>query len=303
VILDTRVLLDAAAMAAAGQQYPPSVLYVVGTPIGNLADITLRALHVLSLVDLVACEDTRNSQHLLQHFGLHKRLLAVHEHNENEAAQQVVQALAAGQRVAYISDAGTPGVSDPGARLVRAVAQVPYRVVPIPGASASVTAVSVAGDVASAGFVFLGFLPSKPTARREALLQWASVNVALVLFESPHRIADLAQDMAAQDPHRQVTVGRELSKQFEDIATMPTQALHAWLQGPSRLRGEFVLVWHAPEPQAADTPPASLPEAVTQLLPLLKGQAPVKELARLLAQATGQSRNRLYQALLDCSEP
>lgn len=285
-------------MAAAGQQYPASALYVVGTPIGNLADITLRAVHVLSMVDLVACEDTRTSQRLLQHLGLHKRLLALHEHNENEAAAQVVEALASGQRVAYISDAGTPGVSDPGARLVRAVSQAHHKVVPIPGASAPVTAVSVAGDVASPGFVFLGFLPNKSTARRDALQQWAQAPVSVVLFESPHRMADLAADMATVDAQRTVTVGRELSKQFEDIATMPTQDLSAWLTAPNRLRGEFVLVWHAP---AIDTPEAnapSLPAALQSLLPLLQGQAPTKELARLLSEATGQPRNRLYQALL-----
>lgn len=286
-------------MAASGQQYPSSALYVIGTPIGNLADITLRALHVLSLVDLIACEDTRNSQHLLAHYGIHKRLLALHEHNENQAAQQVLDALVAGQRVAYISDAGTPGVSDPGARLVSTVAQAAFRVVPLPGASAPVTAVSAAGDVHASGFAFLGFLPSKAMARREALHQWSQVPLSLVLFESPHRVADLAADMTSLAPHRLVTVGRELSKQFEDIATMPTHAFADWLQGPSRQRGEFVLVWHAlPDNQAAAE--QALPEETMQLLQLVVGQAPVKELARLLSQVTGLPRNRLYQALLDC---
>lgn len=285
-------------MAAAGQQYPSSTLYVVGTPIGNLADITLRAVHVLSMVDLVACEDTRTSQRLLQHLGLHKRLIALHEHNENQASAQVVEALANGQRVAYISDAGTPGVSDPGARLVRAVSAAKHKVVPIPGASAPVAAISVAGDVASPGFAFLGFLPNKSVARREALQHWAQVPVSVVLFESPHRMADLAADMATVDAHRTVTVGRELSKQFEDIATMPTQDLSAWLSEPHRLRGEFVLVWHAPVIDAADAGEPTLPAALQALLPLLQGQAPTKELARLLSEATGQSRNRIYQALL-----
>lgn len=285
-------------MAASGQQYPSSALYVIGTPIGNLADITLRAVHVLSLVDMIACEDTRTSAHLLQHLGIHKRLLALHEHNENQASQQVIDALAAGLRVAYISDAGTPGVSDPGARLVHAVAQVGYRVVPLPGPSAPVTAISVAGDVAADGFAFIGFLPSKSMARREALQKWVQVPLSLVMFESPHRIADLASDMASLAPERNVTVGRELSKQFEDIATMPTRDLPQWLQGPSRQRGEFVLVWHA-LPQDMATASQVLPDALAQLLPLLAGQAPVKELARLLCESTGLPRNRLYQALLD----
>lgn len=285
-------------MAAGGQQYPSSTLYVIGTPIGNLADITLRALHVLSLVDLIACEDTRNSQHLLSHYGIHKRLLALHEHNENQASRQVLDALAAGQRVAYISDAGTPGVSDPGARLVSAVAQAAFRVVPLPGASASVTAISAAGDVHANGFACLGFLPNKAMARREALQKWAQAPLSLVLFESPHRVAELAADMASLAPDRLVTVGRELSKQFEDIATMPSHTFADWLQGPSRQRGEFVLVWHALPDNLANAE-QTLPEEVLQLVQLLLGQAPVKELARLLSQSTGLPRNRLYQALLD----
>ena len=193
-------------MAAGSQQYPAGALYVVATPIGNLADLTLRAIHVLALADTVACEDTRMTQRLLQHLGLDKRLMAVHEHNENEAAQAVADALRAGQRVAYVSDAGTPGVSDPGARLVRAIRAAGPRVVPIPGASAPVTLVSAAGDVEAQGFTFAGFLPSKGGARREALAGLRRLPGAVVLFESPHRVEDLARELAAIDPFRLVTV-------------------------------------------------------------------------------------------------
>lgn len=286
-------------MVAAGQQYPSSTLYVVATPIGNLADISLRALHVLSLVDVVACEDTRNSQQLLNKLGVHKRLMAVHEHNENQAAQQVMQCLADGQRVAYISDAGTPGVSDPGARLVRHVVQGGYRVLPLPGASAGVTALSVAGDVGAGGFAFLGFLPSKSSARRTALQPWLQAPCALILFESPHRIAELASDLPDLFPGRMVTIGRELTKQFEEVATMPMSELQPWLEGESRQRGEFVLVIHAPSSATTGDDAGTLPSAVQELLPLLAGQAPDKVLARLLADVSGQSRNRIYQALLD----
>lgn len=286
-------------MAAGGQQYPAGALYVVGTPIGNLADITLRAIHVLSLVDSVACEDTRMTQRLMQHLGLSKRLISVHEHNENEAAQGVVAALQAGQRVAYVSDAGTPGVSDPGARLVRAVAAAGLRTLPIPGASAPVSIVSVAGDVVAQGFTFAGFLPTKAAARREALEALRRASAAVVLFESPHRVQDLARDLEALDPARLVTVGRELTKQFEEVATMPCAALPHWLEGGQRQKGEFALVWHAQglDPDAADA--AAIPLPVQEILTVLSDTLPVKEAARLLSEVTGLSRNRLYQAVLD----
>ncbi|HIV73358.1 MAG TPA: 16S rRNA (cytidine(1402)-2'-O)-methyltransferase [Candidatus Aquabacterium excrementipullorum] len=284
-------------MAAGSQQYPAGALYVVATPIGNLADLTLRAIHVLALADTVACEDTRMTQRLLQHLGLDKRLMAVHEHNENEAAQAVADALRAGQRVAYVSDAGTPGVSDPGARLVRAIRAAGPRVVPIPGASAPVTLVSAAGDVEAQGFTFAGFLPSKGGARREALAGLRRLPGAVVLFESPHRVEDLARELAAIDPFRLVTVGRELTKQFEDIDTVPAGDLVQWLAQPNRQRGEFALVWHAP---ASDAQASSdeLPQAVQEVLATLSEHLPIKEAARLLAEATGQSRNRLYDQAL-----
>lgn len=284
-------------MAAGSQQYPAGALYVVATPIGNLADLSLRAIHVLALADAVACEDTRMTQRLLQHLGLDKRLMSVHEHNENEAAQSVVQALQAGQRLVYVSDAGTPGVSDPGARLVRAVRAAGLRVVPLPGASAPVTLMSAAGDVQAQGFTFVGFLPAKGGARREALLGLRQLPGAVVLFESPHRIAELARDLASIDPARLVTVGRELTKQFEEIDTLPAQSLPAWVGEPNRQRGEFALVWHAVSAQG-DVGATELPGTVSEVLDILADHLPLKEAARLLSDATGQPRNRLYDHAL-----
>lgn len=286
-------------MAAGSQQYPSGALYVVGTPIGNLADLTLRAIHVLQLADVIACEDTRMTQRLVQHLGLSKRLMAVHEHNENEAAVEVITALQAGQRVAYVSDAGTPGVSDPGARLVRAVSAAGLRSLPIPGPSAPVAALSVAGDAAAQGFTFAGFVPTKAAARREALTALARQAGAVVLFESPHRVLDLARDLAAIDPQRTVTLGREITKQFEEIATMAAGELPGWLGSEHRQRGEFVLVWHAmargsPEGERA----SALPEAALSVLRALSQHLPLKEAARLLSDLTGIPKNRLYDEAL-----
>jgi 16S rRNA (cytidine1402-2'-O)-methyltransferase len=299
VTLDATVLLHAAASAAGGQQYPSGALYVVGTPIGNLADITLRAIQVLSLVDVVACEDTRMTQRVLGHLGLSKRLIAVHEHNENEAAQGVLTLLQSGQRVAYVSDAGTPGVSDPGARLVRAVSAQGVRVIPIPGVSASTAAISVAGDAGTSGFAFQGFLPPKGSARREALQGLRAATQAVVLFESPHRVLDLAKELAELDPQRTITVGRELTKQFEDVQTLPVTALPEWLAGEHRQRGEFALVWHAPVSNDNDTEASELSDAVQQILLALVSHGSVKEAAALTAAVTGLPRNRLYQWVLD----
>ena len=241
-----------AALEAAGQQnYPPGALYVVATPIGNLADITLRALHVLQLADTVACEDTRHTQALLRAYGIDKspaQLLAVHQHNEAQAAQTVIDRLRQGQRVAYASDAGTPAISDPGARLVASVAAQNLRVVPLPGASSVTAALSVAGitdEAAQHGaFLFAGFLPAKAGERATAVTALAGEPRAVVMLEAPHRIEALALALAVLGARR-VTIGRELTKQFEDIATVEAGHFPAWLASDSnRCRGEFVVVLH-----------------------------------------------------------
>jgi len=293
VTIDATLLLQAAHHAASTQHHPGGALYLVATPIGNLADITLRAVHVLSLADVVACEDTRVSARLLQHLGLSKRLLAVHEHNEAASADAVVEALRRGERVAYVSDAGTPAVSDPGAVLVRAAQAAGCPVVPIPGASSVVTALSAAGDVNGTGFHFAGFLPAKGAARAAAWRQALAQPCTTVLFESPHRIASLAREVAELAPQRRVTLCRELTKQFESIATIPAADWPAWLTADAnRERGEFVIVIHAPLPEA-DT--EVVPEAAVKLLEALLEHQPVKAAVALVADATGAPRNALYE--------
>jgi 16S rRNA (cytidine1402-2'-O)-methyltransferase len=297
VTIEASTLLRAAAAAAGAQQYPTAALYVVATPIGNLADLTLRAIHVLALADTVACEDTRTSGALLRHLGLDKPLLALHEHNEVQAAQRVCVLLGGGQRVAYVSDAGTPAVSDPGAALVAAVAAAGYRVLPVPGASSAVTAISAAGDMQGHGFVFAGFLPAKGGERKAALLAALADPSTRVLFEAPHRIEALARALAEGAPTRRVTLCRELTKQFETITTMDAGALPTWLAADSnRLRGEFVVVLHA---QSAAAPVEGALDAATRhTLEVLLRELPLKQAAALTAEISGAPRNAVYEAAL-----
>ena len=290
--------LRAARQAAGPQHYPAGALYVVATPIGNLADMTLRALHALDLADAIACEDTRQTRQLLRACGIDKAagaFIAAHEHNEAEAAQAVIARLQAGQRVAYASDAGTPAISDPGARLVAACAAQGWRVVPVPGASSVTAALSVAGIAGDGRFVFEGFLPAKSGERQAALERLRHEPRAAVLLEAPHRIAALADALAAALGARAVTVGRELTKQFEQIATMPCADLPAWLAADAqRQRGEFALVMHpapAVEGGAADA-------EGERVLALLLAELPLKTAVRLAAEITGQGRNDLYERAL-----
>jgi 16S rRNA (cytidine1402-2'-O)-methyltransferase len=287
--------LAAARTAAAAQHYPQGALYVVATPIGNLADITLRALHVLELADAVACEDTRHTHALLRAYGIDKtagQLLAVHQHNEAEAAQAVIERLRAGARIAYASDAGTPAVSDPGARLVAAVRAAGLVVVPVPGVSSITAVLSVAGAVEEAGrFVFMGFLPAKSGEREAAVGQLAQETRPVVLLEAPHRVEPLARALAVLGS-RPVTVGRELTKQFEQVATMACAELPGWLAADAqRERGEFALVLHA-------APPAPRADEALRVLKLLLAELPVKSAVKLAADITGAPRNGLYQQAL-----
>jgi len=290
--------LGAASDAASGQNYPPGTLYMVATPIGNLADITLRALHVLQLADTIACEDTRHTQTLLRAYGIDKpgaQLLAVHQHNEAEAAQSVIDRLRQGQRVAYASDAGTPAISDPGARLVAAVRLAKMSVVPLPGASSVTAALSVAGIAGDGdqhgGFVFSGFLSSKAMERANEVEGLRTEPRAVVLLEAPHRIEALATALSVLD-ERAITIGRELTKQFEEIATVATRDLPAWLAADAnRVRGEFVLVLH-PSPTAVQTGPD------TRVLKLLLPHLPLKTAVKLASDISGEPRNALYDAAL-----
>jgi 16S rRNA (cytidine1402-2'-O)-methyltransferase len=287
--------LSAAKAAAGMQHYPESTLYVVATPIGNLADISLRALHVLQLAGVIACEDTRHTQGLLRQYGIEKTLLAVHEHNEAEAAVGVIERLQRGERVAYVSDAGTPAVSDPGARLVAAVRAAGLAVMPLPGASSITTVLSAAGISGDSGFIFAGFLPSKAGERDQTVQGLLTEPRAVVILEAPHRIEALALAMAPLG-NRLITVGRELTKQFEEIATVSADALPAWLAASTqRTRGEFALVLHpAPQVPARDDG--------GRVLQLLLEQLPLKTAVKLAADITGAPRNDLYQTALKLKE-
>ena len=270
---------------------------MVATPIGNLADVTLRAVHVLGLVDAVACEDTRVGAQLLRHLGLKKPLLALHAHNEREAAAAVLQRLAAGESVACISDAGTPAISDPGAVLVALAAAAGHTVVPLPGPSSALAALSAAGDTLGQGFCFVGFLPAKGAQRQSALNATAADTRTQILFEAPHRISLLLCALATIAPQRRVTLCRELTKQFETIVTRRALDLPAWqAEDPNRERGEFVLVLHAlPAPPAGDD---VLPAATLHTLRVLLRDLPLKQAVALTAEITGAARNLLYTRAL-----
>ena len=287
--------LVAAQDASASQAHPPACLYVLATPIGNLADIGLRALHVLTLVDALACEDTRHSQALLRSYGVAKpsgAFLALHQHNETGAAEDVILRLQSGQRVAYLSDAGTPAISDPGAKLVAMVQAAGFRVIPIPGASSVTALLSVSGCQGDGSFVFLGFLPSKSQERQTAIQAMTQEARAQVFLEAPHRIEAVAKDMALLG-ERMLSVGRELTKQFEEVAVMPANKLSAWLgESAQRSKGEFALVLH---PLAVAEP--GLAEA-ERVLDLLLAELPTKSAVRLAAQISGAPRNTLYALAL-----
>ena len=279
---------------AAQQSYPTATLYVVATPIGNVTDITLRALHLLALADVVACEDTRKTGALLQRFGLSKQTIAAHQHNEREVADKIVERLQNGQRVALVSDAGTPAVSDPGARIVDAVRTAGLNVVPLPGPSAAVTALSASGLV-NDRFHFVGFLPAKAKGREAALALLARETSTLVLYEAPHRIVECVEAlMAAFEPTRQVVFARELSKLFEEVQRCPLSEALAWVKADQhRERGEFVVLVEG----AVAAPDAEDAEA-ERVLQILLGECSVKQAASLAAQITGRKKNALYERAL-----
>lgn len=268
-------------------------LYVVPTPLGNLGDMTQRAIDILRRVNWVAAEDTRHSAPLLKHFGSNARLLAAHQHNEAGAAQQVIAHLAAGESVALISDAGTPAVSDPGARLVAEVRAAGYRVVPLPGPCAAVAALSASG-LSEAHFLFYGFLPSRAKQREDALRELATLPYALAFYEAPHRILETVAALASVlGGGRTLVIARELSKLFETIHSCPLGEAHDWLLADAnRQRGEFVLLVSGAE-LAGDEGEA---ERVLQLL-LAEG-LPVKQAAKLAHAITGVGKNALYERAL-----
>ncbi len=261
---------------------------MVATPIGNLGDITTRALEVLANVDIVAAEDTRNTKPLLQHFGIQAKLIAVHEHNERKSAADIVRWIGEGKSVALVSDAGTPGVSDPGSVIVAAVREAGGRVIPIPGASALTAALSASG-IEFDGAVFAGFLPVKGAARREKLEALAAASWAIVLYEAPHRVSQTLGDLHEALGDRDVVIAREITKRFETITKLPLGEARAWVDADDdRRRGEFVLVIEGRAAQARD--PLD-PEAV---LRALLTELPVKQAVALAVKITGAKRNALY---------
>jgi 16S rRNA (cytidine1402-2'-O)-methyltransferase len=289
------------------QDLPAGALYMVATPIGNMGDITLRALHVLNSVDGIACEDTRHSAPLLQYFGIHKKCLALHEHNEIAGAQTVIAHLSQNERWAYISDAGTPGVSDPGARLVNAVQKAGFRVIPIPGASAVSSAISASGSVmlsSDGRFQFLGFWPNK-AKERGALMQEIRTNAKTsIFFESPHQIRETLLSLNKElelEPERQVLVGRELTKKFEQLVPLKVADIPQWLNQAESLKGEFIILVAGRKASADEAPEHSaLLLWANALSPYLSS----KEIAAVLAQTLGLGKKEAYQVALEAkAEP
>jgi 16S rRNA (cytidine1402-2'-O)-methyltransferase len=274
-------------------------LYVVATPIGNLSDITLRALETLGATDIIAAEDTRNSKHLLQHHGIgDARLLALHQHNERGAAEKVIALLQQGQSVALVSDAGTPAVSDPGAVLVELVRAAGFRVIPIPGASAAIAALSASG-LSAPHFLFYGFLPNKSAARCSALRELIEYPYSLVFYEAPHRILECTEDLQAVfGDEREIVFAREVTKLFENIHRCKLGEAMTWLNSdPNNQRGEFVLLISAALPRAE-----GLNAETERVLGTLLEELPLKQAVQLAVKITGGNKNELYQRALALKE-
>ena len=267
-------------------------LYLVATPIGNLEDITHRAVRLLGEVEVIACEDTRHTQKLLNHYGINTRTISYHEHNERERGTELLRLIESGSDVAVVSDAGTPGISDPGAAVVRRVREAGHAVIPIPGASALTTALSASG-LEFEGVVFAGFLPARGKERRERLARLGGTPWAIVLFESPHRILETLADLHAALGDRTVVIARELTKRFESIEARALEGAAQWVAAnPDRGRGEFVLVIEGREPEAASGDDPGV------LLQALLDELPLKQAVALATRISGGKRNELYAMAL-----
>ncbi|MBY7974082.1 16S rRNA (cytidine(1402)-2'-O)-methyltransferase [Vibrio fluvialis] len=271
-------------------------LYIVPTPIGNLGDITQRALDVLSSVDVIAAEDTRHSGKLLAHFNIQTKTFALHDHNEQQKAQVLVEKLLAGQSIALVSDAGTPLISDPGYHLVTQCRQAGVKVVPLPGACAVITALSASG-LPSDRFSFEGFLPAKSKGRKDKFMEIAKAERTCIFYESPHRITESLQDMLeVLGPEREVVLARELTKTFETIQGMPLGELIEWIEADdNRKRGEMVLLIHGYRDSAEDV----LPEEALRTLGIMTKELPLKKAAAMTAEIYNLKKNALYKWGLD----
>lgn len=268
----------------------PQTLYVVATPIGNLADLSFHALAVLSRADLICAEDTRVTQQLLRAYGVSARLISVREQNEQSMAERVIAALAAGQVVAQVSDAGTPAVCDPGARLVTRVRAAGYQVLPVAGPSAVMTALSVAG-VTQSDFYFAGFLPAKSGERHQQLQLWKEVSYPVVMFETPHRITDTLAQMVLLYSQRTLMLAREISKTHETYLCGTVSEIQSIVQADAnQIRGEMVLILH-PAPVEKNT---ELSAEAINIMQILVQELPTKQAAVLAAQISGENRKALY---------
>jgi 16S rRNA (cytidine1402-2'-O)-methyltransferase len=268
------------------------VLYIVGTPIGNLEDLSIRAQKILQSVSAVACEDTRQSSKLMAAAGAHRPLLSLHEHNESQRCQELVDRIRNGEDIALISDAGTPLISDPGYRLVEAAVAAGIKVSPIPGASAVLSALSVSG-LPTDQFAFLGFLPHKTVARRKVLEQWAQIEATLVCFESPHRILESLEDLAALWPTRTIAACRELTKIHEEVLRGTADQIRTQLKTRPAIKGEFTLVIDRAN-EAILANPLNLKEEVQRLL---DSGISRMEAIKLAAKQAGLNKRAAYDLL------
>lgn len=302
--VDNQSIWDQTCSRLAQQQWPAPALYVVATPIGNLADFTPRAWYALKQADIIAAEDTRATRVLLDAWQIQAELLSVHRHNEKNRYVDILERLAAGQRVALVSDAGAPGVSDPGGHVIQAVRAAGYPVIALPGASAVITTLMAFGTTTDEhpGFVFLGFLPAKSGARRKALAPWTDYDGTLIAFEAPHRIQACLQDLQAVFGHdRQVGLARELTKRFEETALMSLGDAQQWFdQEQHRGQGEFVLMI---APIAMERPVDAeqglqLDADATRWVNALVERVSTRDAARIMAQALDRPRDVCYEWLL-----
>ena len=305
---DSQTIWDQTCARLGQQQWPSPALYVVATPIGNLADFTPRAWYALKHADVVAAEDTRATRVLLDAWQIQADLISVHRHNERERYVDILERLASGQRVALVSDAGAPGVSDPGGHVIQAARAAGYPVVALPGASSVIATLMTFGTTTDdhPGFVFLGFLPAKSGARRKVLARWADYDGTLIAFEAPHRIQSCLQDLQTVfGDERQVGLARELTKRFEETAMMPLRDARQWLEdGRHRNQGEFVLLI---APQAAQASEAAetvlqLDAGSTRWVNALLERVSTRDAARIMAQVLEQPRDVCYDWLLTRSK-
>ena len=272
-----------------------AILYVVSTPIGNLQDLTPRAIETLNRVDLIAAEDTRHSGRLMQHFAISTPMIALHDHNERQRAQSLVQKLSEGQSIALISDAGTPLISDPGYHLVSAVREAGYQVVPVVGPCALIAGLSVSG-LATDRFSFYGFLPAKGSGRRQQLQQLERITHTQVFYESPHRIVATVDDIVSvMGADRRLVLARELTKTFETVYGAKASEVQAWLAADhNQQKGEFVVLLEGAEPEQLQ----EIGPEEERILTLLLAELPIKKAATITASMTGHKKKALYDRAL-----